>query len=330
MKNKSKTFHQNPSVVVIGGGTGLATLLKGLKHYTSDLTAVVTVADDGGSSGRLRREMDILPPGDIRNCLVALAEDESLLGRLFQYRFEEGPLAGHSFGNLFLAALTKVTDDFEEAVRLSSSILAIRGQVLPASLDKVILRAKLADGSEVEGQSAIANSHQYCCRVWLKPAAARATAAVLEAIDNADVIVIGPGSLFTSIIPNLLIDEIAEAVSAAACPKVFVCNVMTQPGETLGFSAADHLAALLEHSRPEIVDAVLVNKTQPPANVIEIYQAKGAAPVEPALEHLATMGVKVMLADVAFAGDYFRHDSNKLAAKIMSLWKARKLQAAPE
>ena len=309
----------NPSVVVLGGGTGLATLLSGLRHYTSDLTAVVTVADDGGSSGRLRREMGIQPPGDIRNCLVALAEDESLMGRLFQYRFEEGTLSGHSFGNLFLAALTKVTDDFEEAVHLSSKILKTCGTVLPASPDSVWLKAELADGRTVEGQSAIAGSDSACRRIWLQPKNTRPTKAVLEAIARADIIVTGPGSLFTSIIPNLLIDGIAEAIAAATCPRVFVCNVMTQPGETIGFSAADHLEALIAHTRPGIVDTVIVNTAEPPAPIVEFYRAKGALPVTPDTDRLAELDVRVVTAEVASGGNYFRHDSDKLAAAITLL-----------
>jgi len=309
----------DPAIVVMGGGTGLATLLSGLKHYTADLTAVVTVADDGGSSGRLRREMGILPPGDIRNCLVALAEDESLMGRLFQYRFDEGPLSGHSFGNLFLAALTKVTDDFEEAVRLSSKILATRGKVLPASLDLVTLRAELDDGRIVEGQSAIADSNRACRNIFLEPRDARPTDAVLEAIDKAQIIVIGPGSLFTSIIPNLLIEKIADAVEAAACPRVFVCNVMTQPGETLGFSVAEHLDALIAHTRPGIVDTMIVNTIEPPSPIVEFYSAKGAAPVLVDRDRLEAIGINFVFAEVASGGNYFRHDSRKLADAIMSL-----------
>jgi len=305
--------------VVLGGGTGLATLLSGLKNHTSDLTAVVTVADDGGSSGRLRREMGILPPGDIRNCLVALAEDESLMGELFQYRFEDGPLSGHSFGNLFLAALTKVTDDFEEAVRLSSKILKTRGTVLPASLDLVWLKAELDNGEMVEGQSAITGSQRCCRHIWLEPDNARPTGAVLEALAAADLIVVGPGSLFTSIIPNLLIREIADAIAAADCPRFFVCNVMTQPGETIGFSAADHLEALREHSRPDIVDAIIVNTSEPPAPVVEFYRAEGALPVMIDWERLEGLGVKVHAAEVASGGNYFRHDSGKLAASIILL-----------
>ncbi|MHB8169472.1 MAG: gluconeogenesis factor YvcK family protein [Thermoleophilia bacterium] len=309
----------DPAVVVIGGGTGLATLLRGLKAYTARLTAVVTVADDGGSSGRLRREMDILPPGDIRNCLTALAEDESLMSRLFQYRFEEGPLSGHSFGNLFLAALTKVTGDFEEAIRLSSNILAIRGTVLPASLEKVSLTAELDDGRRVAGQSSIVNSRQSCRRIWLEPQAARATRAAVEAIAGADIVVIGPGSLFTSIIPNLLIGEIAEAVSNAACRRIYVCNVMTQPGETLEFSAADHLDALEQHTRKGIVDTIVVNDVAPPPAVVKLYLRQGAAPVLIDQERLQHAGVAVVVADICSAGDFFHHDSERLAAVVMSL-----------
>lgn len=305
----------------MGGGTGLATLLSGLKHFTTNLTAVVTVADDGGSSGRLRREMGILPPGDIRNCLVALAEDESLMGRLFQYRFEEGEgsLSGHSFGNLFLAALTKVTDDFEEAVRLSSKILKTRGTVLPASLDLVWLKAELDNGRMVEGQSAIAGSNRCCSHIWLEPEDARPTSAVLDAIAAADVIVAGPGSLFTSILPNLLIREIAEAVAGADCPRVFICNVMTQPGETMGFSAADHLEALVRHTQPGIVNNMIVNTAEPPAPLIEFYRDKGALPVVIDRERLDSFGVNIIYDGVASGGNYFRHDSDKLAAAVVSL-----------
>jgi uncharacterized cofD-like protein len=309
----------NPAVVALGGGTGLAMLLRGLKKHISNLTAVVTVADDGGSSGRLRREMGILPPGDIRNCLVALAEDESLMGELFQYRFEEGPLSGHSFGNLFLAALTRVTGDFEEAVRQSSQILKTRGRVMPASLDLVSLKAELDDGSLVEGQSAITACNRSCRHIWLEPENARPTDAVLEAIAGADIIVAGPGSLFTSIIPNLLIGETVSAIAAADCPKVFVCNVMTQPGETIGFTAADHLEALISHTQPGIVDSIIVNTAKPPAPVVEFYRAAGALPVVIDEDRLEGFGVRVLLAEVASGGNYFRHDSEKLAAAIISL-----------
>lgn len=318
-KNGINERGREPEIVVIGGGTGLATLLRGLKRLTGAITAIVTVADDGGSSGRLRRELEIQPPGDIRNCLAALSADESLLGNLFQYRFEDGPLSGHSFGNLFLAALTKVTGDFEEAVRLSSTILAIKGKVLPATPETVSLRAQLDDGRRVNGQSAIASSRRSCRHVWLDPEAARATEAALEAIRAADIIVLGPGSLFTSIIPNLLIEDIAMAISATASRKVFVCNVMTQPGETLEFTAADHLEALLAHSRPGLVDTIIINDVSPPEDVVRHYLATGAGPVLIDERRLRQMGVEVVAADVCSAGDYFRHDSERLAAAIMSL-----------
>jgi len=314
-----KQLSAGPAIVVMGGGTGLAVLLRGLKHHTGDLTAVVTMADDGGSSGRLRRELGILPPGDIRNCLVALAEDESLMGDLFQYRFDEGTLSGHSFGNLFLAALSKVTDDFEEAVRLSGRILAARGKVLPASLDLVTLRAELDDGCTVEGQSAIADSNRACRNIFLEPDDVCPTDDVLEAINKAQMIVMGPGSLFTSIIPNLLITKIADAVEAAPCPRVFVCNVMTQPGETLGFSVVEHLDAMIAHTRPGMIDTMIVNTFEPPAPIVEFYSAKGASPVLIDRARLEAFDVNIVFADVASGGNYFRHDSVKLADAIMSL-----------
>lgn len=310
----------NPAIVALGGGTGLSVLLKGLKKYVSNLTAIVTMADDGGSSGRLRRELGVLPPGDIRSCLVALAEDDSQMTRLFQFRFGDGPLAGHSFGNLFLAALTKMTGDFAESVKFAGDVLGARGAVLPASEDMVSLKAELSDGSLVEGQSFIASSLRSCRRIWLEPADAQPTAAALKAIAQADLIVVGPGSLFTSIIPNFLVRGISQAIAAAKCPKLFVCNVMTQPGETLGFSAADHLAALLEHGGTGIIDTVLVNTAEPPAQTIELYRAQGAQPVAIDAKRLASMGVSVLSADLGFAaGDYFRHDGARLAAAALSL-----------
>ncbi|MBE0430168.1 MAG: YvcK family protein [Thermoleophilia bacterium] len=313
----------NPSIVALGGGTGLSTLLSGLKHHTSSLAAIVTMADDGGSSGRLRREIGLLPPGDIRNCLVALADDESLMGQLFKYRFDEGQLAGHSFGNLFLAALAKVSGDFEEAVRLAARILDSRGTVLPASLDMVSLTAEMQDGRIMSGQSCISSSLQSCRRIWLEPRQASPTSAVLEAIAGADLIVIGPGSLFTSVIPLFLVRGIPEAVAAAPCQKLFVMNVMTQPCETLGFSAADHLKALNAHAGAKVVDTVLVNTTEPPAEIVAAYRTEGAEPVRLDYEKLAGMDVRVLVADVGFArGDYFRHDSSRLAAAIMSLLEA--------
>lgn len=314
----------NPSIVALGGGTGLATLLRGLKRHTSSLTAIVTVADDGGSSGRLRRELGVLPPGDIRNCLVALADDESLMGRLFQYRFRDGDLAGHSFGNLMLTALAQVTGDFEEAIEISGGMLNARGKVVPATLDKVFLRAELSDGEFVEGQSRITCTKGSCRGISLEPGAVRPTAAALAAIAGADLIIIGPGSLFTSIIPNLLIPEIAAAIMESSCRRVLICNVMTQPGETTDFSAADHLEALQRHAGEKIVDTILVNMAEPDPGIVEAYARHGARPVESDEMRMSTMGVRVLRADVGFAaGDYFRHDHTRLGVAVMSLLGAQ-------
>lgn len=310
----------HPRIVAIGGGTGLPVLLRGLKNYTDNLTAIVTMADDGGSSGRLRSEMGLLPPGDIRNCLVALADDESLMSSLFQYRFTEGSLAGHSFGNLFLAALTRVTGDFQEAVRASGDFLKSRGRVLPASLDMISLSAQLDNGREVSGQSLITNSQRSCRRLWLDPGTAEPAGEVIKALEEADLIVIGPGSLFTSIIPVLLIRKISQTVAAARCPRLFVCNVMTQPGETGGFTAANHVQALQAHAGEDVLDMVLVNTNEAPSEIVQSYMAEGASPVlidEPALKSL---GVNVIGAEIGFvSGDWFRHDGGRLAAAVMSV-----------
>lgn len=314
----------NPSIVTLGGGTGLATLLSGLKRHTEDLTAIVTVADDGGSSGRLRRELGVLPPGDIRSCLVALADDGSLMRRLFEYRFQDGDLAGHSFGNLLLTALSQVTEDFEEAIDVSGKLLAVHGTVVPATLDTVTLKAELSDGKIVAGQSRIDGTAGYCKNISLEPAGTQPTAKALAAIANADLIAIGPGSLFTSIMPNLLIADMVTALKNASCRRVFICNVMTQPGETLGFSAADHLEALQRHAGTGIVDTILVNTAEPPPGIVAAYAREQAQPVEVDEERLNDMCVKVLKADVGFsAGDYFRHDHDRLGVAVMSLLGAQ-------
>jgi len=317
-------FNDNPSIVTLGGGTGLATLLSGLKRHTSDLTAIVTVADDGGSSGRLRRELGVLPPGDIRSCLVALADDGSLMRRLFEYRFEDGDLAGHSFGNLLLTALSQVTDDFEEAIDVSGKMLGAQGTVVPATLDTVSLTAELSDGKILQGQSRIDGTAGFCRKVSLEPAAAQPTERALTAISGADLIAIGPGSLFTSIMPNLLIADMVAALMNTKCRRVFVCNVMTQPGETLGFSAADHLEALQRHAGKGIVDTILVNTAAPPPEIVAAYAREQAQPVEVDEVRLNELGVKVLKADVGFAaGDYFRHDDDRLGVAVMSLLGAQ-------
>jgi uncharacterized cofD-like protein len=313
-------FARGPLIVAIGGGTGLAALLSGLKQHTSNLTAVVTVADDGGSSGLLRRGLGVLPPGDIRNCLVALADDESLMSRLFKYRFpEDGGLQGHSFGNLFVAALAEVTGDFERAVRESTSVLKVRGRVLPATLESVTLHAELQGGERVAGESTITAAEHLPLRVWLEPERPRAVPQAVEAIVTADLVVLGPGSVYTSIVPNLLIPELREAVMRSRARVVYVCNVMTQPGETDGYSAADHVAAIYRHGAAGIVDAVVVNDTPASAQLAASYRAEGAEPVEVDDQALTVLGVRVVHGRLAHEGDFFRHDPARLADTVLEL-----------
>ena len=249
-------------VVALGGGTGLSTLLRGLKQLTSKITAIVTVSDDGGSSGRLRAEMGVLPPGDIRNCLVALADSESLMTELFNYRFKgNGPLAGHSFGNLFIAAMSDITGDFDLAVKRSSDVLAIRGRVLPATCDDCVLGAILEDGRRVLGESVLATCDSPISRVFLEPGDCKPLPEALRAIDEADAIVLGPGSLYTSVIPNLLVPGMADAIATSKAVKIYVCNVMTEAGETTGYTAQRHLAAIRNHAGDEVVDWVIVSNS---------------------------------------------------------------------
>jgi uncharacterized cofD-like protein len=310
-------------IVVIGGGTGLGTMLRGLKRYTSNLTAIVTVADDGGSSGRLMREYNVLPPGDIRNCLVALADNEGLMADLFQYRFEgvgEG-LAGHSFGNLLLLAMGAVTGSFDDAIRETSRVLAIRGRVLPSTLQQVGLVAQLADGSEVRGESAIGTrgSGVSIQHVSLDPPDVKPLDEALEAIAQADAIIIGPGSVYTSIIPNLLVPGIANALRKTTAKRIYVCNVMTQPGETDGFTAGDHLRAIESHVGKGVVDMALVNNAEPGEEAVKRYAAENAHTVCPDVEALEQMGYKAMAADFLNETDLVRHDPEKLALAIMEL-----------
>lgn len=305
-------------IVTMGGGTGLASLLRGLKPMTSNLVAVVTVCDDGGSSGRLSKDLGVLPPGDIRNCLVALADDESLLGELFSYRFQDGQgLSGHSFGNLFLAALTDVVGDFEEAIQVSSQVLASRGTVLPATLDTVTLCARMKDGSVVRGESSIPQKRGLIEQVFLDPPRANPTPEVLASLAGADAIILGPGSLFTSVLPNLLVDGVEQALRELKVPKIYVCNVMTQPGETDAFGAADHLEALERHIGSGLVDMIVVNIEQPSEQLLKRYEAQGARPVDPQLERLEKMGVQIVGANLISEDDLVRHDSDRLATAIL-------------
>jgi uncharacterized cofD-like protein len=314
-------------VVALGGGTGLSALLRGLKEHVvrsgqvptlrrpiTDLAAIVTVTDDGGSSGRLRRENRILPPGDIRNCMVALSKDEALLSRLFQYRFHVGRgLRGHNFGNLFLAALTHVTGDFAEAVRESSRVLAIRGRIFPSTLSNVHLVAMLADGKRVEGETLISRSKIPIRKIALNPRRVRPLPGAIQAIHEADLIFMGPGSLYTSVIPNLLIPEIAEAVAKSKAPRVYIANLMTQPGETTYYALSDHLRAIRQHVRGTVMDAVVANRQALSPEVLRRYRAKGAAPVIIDRDDVARMNVQLITGNIAEEHGVLRHNSSRLA-----------------
>jgi uncharacterized cofD-like protein len=313
-------------IVVIGGGTGLSTLLRGLKLLSTNLTAVVTVADDGGSSGRLRREIGVLPPGDIRNCLTALADEEKLLTELFCYRFTAGDLNGHSFGNLFLTAMSEVTGDLEQAVIASSKVLAIRGDVLPATLSDVQLWAELSDGRRVEGESNITDAGgkivQFGCTPDNPPALPRA----LSAIEEAEFIIIGPGSLYTSVIPNLLVPEIANVIADRRIPSVYVCNVMTQPGETDDYTVADHIRAIDRAcGYRKLFDAVLVQRRLPSERALIRYAAEKAKPVYLDFDEVLHLGRRVIRADVIDEDPqtgYIRHNSERLA-RVLLRWYDR-------
>jgi len=314
---------RGPRVVAIGGGTGLSSLLKGMKQHTRSLTAVVTMADDGGSSGKLRRNLGIPPPGDLRHCITALADDESLLAQLFQYRFgRSAGLDGHNFGNLFIAAMTEITGSFERAVAESSKVLAVQGDILPSTLADVTLSAELADSSgrhaHVEGESAIPEAGVPIERVFLHPETARGCGEAVRAILEADLIVIGPGSLYTSILPNLLVKDIREAVRSSSALKIYVCNVATQPGETDGYDVGDHIRALEDHAGSHLFDYILANSDMGhplPAGgrsqlVVPSYDARYAA--------------KVILRDVVSSENIWRHDPDKLARYIMRIYSERK------
>jgi len=306
-------------IVAIGGGTGLSTLLRGLKEYTSNLTAIVTVTDDGGSSGRLRHELGVLPPGDIRNCLVALADSESTMTDLFQYRFNDGDgLTGHSFGNLFIAAMCGIAGDFDRAIKESSKVLNIKGRVLPSTLSNVALEATLADGSKVLGETSISKTGSPIKSLALVPSQCSPLQETLEAIAAADVIVLGPGSLYTSIMPNLLVPGIADAVLRANAVKVYVCNIMTQPGETDGMSASDHSKALLGTSRGRLFDYALINVEQP-HRLLRAYESEGAHQVTADFDAVAALGVTPVPGRFVSEEQLVRHDTKKLAQAIVKL-----------
>jgi len=316
-----KHLGRGPRIVTIGGGTGLSVLLRGLKEYSSNITAIVTVADSGGSSGRLRQEFDILPPGDIRNCLVALADAPALMRDLFQFRFEtSSDLSGHSFGNLFITVMTRLTGDFEKAIKETSKVLALRGRVIPSTLDSVMLVARHKDGTTTVGEDKIPKAQRAIDRLSLDPALPQATPDAIKAIQEAQIIIFGPGSLYTSIIPNLLIKEITEAVQAAGALKIYVCNVMTQPGETDGYSAFDHVKAFISHSRPRVIDYCIVNTGEIPQEVLKRYAQQNSYIVVNDRRKIESMGYRVIEDDFGIIEEeVVRHDPEKLAKVILGL-----------
>jgi len=321
-----RRLYRGPKIVVVGGGTGLSTLLRGLKLYSANITAIVTVADDGGSSGRLRREIGVLPPGDIRNCLAALADEEKLLTELFQYRFQAGDgLAGHSFGNLFLTVMSEVTGDLEQAIAASSKVLAIRGQVLPATLTDVHLWAEMADGRRIEGESNIPEAKGKIVRIGCTPANPPALPKAIQAIREADYLIMGPGSLYTSIIPNLLVPDITEAIAQSKALRLYVCNIMTQPGETDGYTVSDHIRAIDRITEQKLFDSVLVQKTSPSAQSLIRYAQEGSHPVFFDREDVGRLGRRALVANVMEEDSetgYLRHSSERLARTLLR-WYSR-------
>ena len=327
-------------MVAIGGGTGLSTLLRGLKRYVNtpagslplsdsrcvdgpclirDLAAVVTVTDDGGSSGRLREDFKMLPPGDVRNCMVALSEDEHLLSKLFQYRFDSGDLQGHSFGNLFVAALSHITGDFAQAVGLSSQILATRGRIYPATNVNVTLSARMDDGSEVHGETNITASQQRIAELRMEPPDAEPLPDTLDAIRNADLVTLGPGSLYTSLITNLLVRGIPEALAASRATRVYVCNLMTQANESLGLTASQHIEKILQHAGAPIFDYALINTAPISPALIEKYAAEGQQPIEADLERIRALGVEPITGSFVHEGDVLRHDHDRVTERLLEL-----------
>ena len=313
---------RGPRIVTIGGGTGLSVLLRGLKAYTDNLTAIITVADDGGSSGRLRRELAVLPPGDFRNCLVAMSESEPLLAELFQYRFDQGDgLKGHSFGNLFIVAMTNVTDSFQQALQESSKVLAVQGQIVPATVENLGLSARLKDGGTVRGESRIGEHGDRIQEISVEPANPEAYPPAVEAVEQADLIVIGPGSLYTSVLPNLLVPGIGHAMEAAKALKVYVCNVATQVGETNGYSLEDHVRALQAHTFQGVADYVLAN-----SNTTDLGPEFMGGPVNSDGSPIAH--AILMQADLVDPSHAVRHDAEKLAEAITAIYQRGRRRTA--
>lgn len=331
----SSNVHPELRVLAIGGGTGLSTLLRGLKKYVlepgrnsasphgiypcpiRELSAVVTVTDDGGSSGRLREELNILPPGDIRNCMVALSEDSHLLSKLFQYRFEQGDLQGHSFGNLFVAAMSAITGDFAQAVHMSSQILATRGRIYPATNAHATLVARMDDGSTVHGETNITASKRNIIELMLDPPGCEPLPETLKAIASADVITVGPGSLYTSIISNLLVDGIASALRNSGAMRFYVCNLMTQANESLGLTASQHIEKIFDHAGGRIFDYVLINTGPIHPGIVERYASEGQEPILPDLDRVRALGVEPITGSFAHEGEKLRHAYDTVAATLL-------------
>jgi uncharacterized cofD-like protein len=337
MKNRSERRRRSVRVVALGGGTGLSSVLRGLKQHVAerrrpglnrpiaDLAAVVTVTDDGGSSGRLRREYKILPPGDIRNCMVALSQDEHLLSKLFQYRFPAGRgLAGHSFGNLFLTALTNSTGDFAKAVQTSAQVLAIRGRIFPSTSQNVTLEAELEDGTVVKGETNISRSRKRIKRVRLVPRRVQPVPEVLEALREADLILVGPGSLYTSILPNLLVQQVTEVIASSHATRVYIANLMTQPGETQHYSVADHVQAIYEHTGRRLFDFAVINRKPISPRLLRRYKAQGAEPVDPSLDKLEEMGLRYLTGDFLQEHGVVRHDESRLTRVLLDKFVNRR------
>ena len=314
-------LERGPKIVCLGGGHGLSHLLFGLKEYTSNLTAIVTVADSGGSSGRLREEFNIVAPGDIRNCLVALADAPALMGELFQFRFStDSALQGHNFGNLFLTAMIQLTGgDFEKAIQESSKVLAIRGNVVPSTIENVHLVAEYEDGSITTGEADIPTTTSRIKKVYLNPEKPAATQQALDAIEDADIIILGPGSLYTSIMPNLVVAGIPEAMVNSSAFKIYVCNVMTQQGETDEYSACDHVRAIADHTNNKIVDACVINNAEVPEAALKRYQIEDSFPVKADSEKIRGLGYKVYATDLLEVDNFVRHDSEKLTKALIRL-----------
>jgi uncharacterized cofD-like protein len=320
-------------VVTIGGGTGLSTLLRGLRRHVSppggstetayaisDLAAVVTVTDDGGSSGRLRQDFNMLPPGDLRNCMVALSEEEDLLSRLFTHRFKTGKaLKGHNFGNLFVAALTEITGDFAQAVQLASKVLATRGRIYPATTANTTLVAKMEDGSMVRGETKITASKERIVELTLEPPNPAPLPETLGEIERADLITVGPGSLYTSLITNLLVSGVPSALAKARGLRVFVCNLMTQANESLGLTAAEHIEKIYDHTRTPIFDYALVNTGEFSVETLMRYAAEGAAPIVPDVERIEKLGVKCIAGNFASEDNVVRHKASRVADTVLEL-----------